>query len=397
MTTNATSVTGEKILNLGEPVVQKADDPVIAWPTATATITKTPIDFLGQFPQPLDPTEVIAMCEEVNLLKNIPDFSTGLQTYSWRELNELAFASGSTYIGFADGLCPEQYYHDGDDSHVHLKNIGVMKSLTISDILHSAAVIGSGMGIHTLLGAGVGSSGMPGGSDQGTFVRENIRNLKEKEVRLGMTLLLNGEDRLLATGDATTYPLEFDGLETLVTAALGAHANSAADSSGTFSSDNFDAFLAEACAKPTHIFGHPMAIQCLLSSYFQLGFAGSQVVNNSNGQNIVPGFNFAGFVNTGVGQLTVVSDIHFTKTAGSSASTFSSNLYTMRMVHNGEPMVGRWTQIPMSLVDLNPGCTAISFEIWKKTALVVKAICSHGVYRSVKFTGRYNITTCTSI
>ena len=398
MATMATSVTGEKVLNLGEPVVQRAADPVIDWPTATEKITKTPIDFLGQFPQPLDPTEVIAMCEEVNLLQNIPDFRTGLQTASWRELNELAFASGSSYIAFADGLCPEQYYHDGDDSHVHLKNIGAMKSLTISDILHSAAVIGSGMGIHNLLGSGASSDGAPGGTSMTSFVRENIANLKDKEVRLGMTLVMNGEDRLLAVGDAVTRPLEFSGIEVLVTGANGAHTNSAVSSSGTFSADDFDRWLAEACAKPTHLFGHPMAIQSLLSSYFQLGFAGSQSVNNTSGDRIVPGFNFAGFVHTGVGRLVVVSDNNFTKTDGKTAgTTFASNIYALRMVHNGEPFVYRNTQIPLSLIDLNPGCTAISFEIWKKTALIIKSMCAQGVYRSVTMSGRYNITTCTHI
>jgi hypothetical protein len=192
--------------------------------------------------------------------------------------------------------------------------------------------------------------------------------------------------------------LEFDGIELLVTGANGAHTNSAASSSGTFSADDFDQWLAEACAKPTHLFGHPMAIQSLLSSYFQLGFAGSQVVNNTSGDRIVPGFNFAGFVHTGVGRLVVVSDNNFTKADGKTAgTTFASNIYALRMVHNGEPFVFRNTQIPLSLIDLNPGCTAISFEIWKKTALIIKSMCAQGVYRSVTMTGRYNITTCTHI
>jgi hypothetical protein len=46
-------------------------------------------------------------------------------------------------------------------------------------------------------------------------------------------------------------------------------------------------------------------------------------------------------------------------------------------------------------VDLVPLCTAIQFEIWAKTALVIKNCCSHGVYQSV-FEGR-SITTCTQL
>lgn len=381
---------GEPFANLGDPVVQRATDPVV-------TNIATPIDFAAQFPTPLDPTEVIAMCEEINLLNAIPEKPTGLKEEIWRELNELAFSSGSAYIAFADGDCPEEYYHDGDNTTVTLKNLGAKKSLTISDIIHSQAVTLGGSGIRALLGPGAGSSGMPGGSDLNTIGLESISNLKEKEVKLGMTLVLNGEDRLLAVGNAGARPLEFSGIETQVTAGNGAHTNSLSgqDASGTFSAQNFDRFLGEACAKPTHIFGHPQAIQEMMSGYFQLGFQGSQLINFNGGDRIVPGFSFAGFVQTGVGRLQVVADTNFTKTA-SGTNSFRSNLYALRMSHNGVPLVYRSTQIPLSLTDLAPGCTAISFEIWKKTALIIKAMCAQNLYQFGSYTGR-SISTCTSI
>ena len=332
------------------------------------------------------------MCEEINLLNSIPERPTGLKEEIWRELNELAFTSGSAYIAFADGACPEEYYHDGDNTTVTLK-----KSLTISDIIHSQAVSVGGSGIRALLGGGAGSSGMPGGSDVASMGLETISNLKEKEVKLGMTLVLNGEDRLLAVGDAVTRPLEFSGIEVQVTAANGAHSNSLSgqDASGTFSATNFDRCLAEACAKPTHIFGHPQAIQEMMSGYFQLGFQGSQLINFNGGDRIVPGFSFAGFVQTGVGRLQVVADTNFTKTA-SGSNSFLSRLYPLRMTHNGVPLVYRTTQIPLSLTDLAPGCSAISFEIWKKTALIVKALCAQSIYTFGSFQGR-SVQTCTAI
>ena len=381
---------GEKFANLGDPLVQRATDPVV-------TNVATPIDFAAQFPPPLDPTEVITMCEEINLLNSIPERPTGLKEEIWRELNELAFTSGSAYIAFADGACPEEYYHDGDNTTVTLKNLGAKKSLTISDIIHSQAVSVGGSGIRALLGGGAGSSGMPGGSDVASMGLETISNLKEKEVKLGMTLVLNGEDRLLAVGDAVTRPLEFSGIEIQVTAANGAHTNSLSgqDASGTFSAQNFDRFLGEACAKPTHIFGHPQAIQEMMSGYFQLGFQGSQLINFNGGANIVPGFSFAGFVQTGVGRLQVVADTNFTKTA-SGSNSFLSRLYPLRMTHNGVPLVYRTTQIPLSLTDLAPGCSAISFEIWKKTALIVKALCAQSIYTFGSFQGR-SVQTCTAI
>lgn len=371
--------------NPGGAFVQRATDPVVS-------NVGTPVDFAAQFPTPLDPTEVIAMCEEVSLLNAIPEKPTGLQQEIWRELNELAFTSGSNYIAFADGACPEEYYHDGDNTTVNLKNIGVKKSLTISDIIHSMAVINGGSGITRLLGP-FSSEGLPGTNGGSTLGLETIASLKEKEIKLGMTLVLNGEDRLLAVGDATARPLEFDGIEQLVV--TGTSRSNAVGASGTFSADNFDAWLAEACAVPTHIFGHPQAVQTMLSAYFQLGFQGSQLINFNGGSQIVPGFSFAGFVETGVGRLTVVADRNFTKTA-SFANSYSSALFAMRMTHNGVPLVYRSVQIPLALRDLAPGCTAVSFEVWKKEALIVKAKCAQGRYNFYQFPGRA-VTSCAVI
>lgn len=381
-------IEGETVVNpaTNEAFVARATDPLVS-------NVGTPADFAAQFPTPLDPTEILTLCEEVTLLQAIPEERTGLQQVTWREMTSLAFTSGSAYIAFTDGACPEEYTHNGSNSTVNLKNLGAKKSLTISDVMHSAAVRTGGSGIEALLGGYAAGAGLPGAKDVATFGREAIRDLKEKEVRLGMTLVLNGEDRLLAVGDVDTRPLEFDGIEGWVTSGNNAHNQTA---SGTFSAQSFDRFLSEACAKPTHLFGHPAAIQEMMSAYFQLGYQGSQIVNFQSGDRIVPGFNFGGFVNTGVGRLQVIADSNFTKTANGGNTNFSSSIYGLRMTHNGEPLVYRATQIPLSLVDLAPGCTAISFEIWKKTALIVKALCAQSVYTFQSWSGR-SVTTCTQI
>lgn len=377
---------GEQVLNpsTNEAFVAKATDPVV-------TNVSTPADFAAQFPTPLDPTEVLTLCEDVTLLQAIPEERTGLKQYTWREMTSLAFTSGSSYIAFTDGECPTEYKHDGANQTIDLKNLGAKKSLTYSDILHSAAVIAGGAGIEALLGGYAAGQGLPGAKDVATFGREAIADLKEKEVRLGMTLTLNGEDRLLAVGDVDTYPLEFDGIEYLVTSAAGAHTSSA---SGTFDANAFDRFVGESCAKPQVLFGHPTALQEIMGAYFKLGFQGAQVINVASGDRIIPGFNFGGFVSTGIGRLRVVGDTNFTRTA--SGSYFTSNIYALRMTHNGMPLVTRKTQIPLSMVDLAPGCTAISFEIWKKTALIIKAMCAQSVYTFQSFTGNL-VTSCTQV
>lgn len=386
MTTN---INGQEVVadmgNPGGAFVQRATDPLVS-------NASTPVDFSAQFPTPLNPVEILTLCEEVNLLNTIPEDRTGLKQELWREMTSLNFTSGSNYVAFADGDCPEEYTHNGSNRTVDLKNIGAKKTLTISDIIHSRAVIVGGSGIEALNGASPASVGFPGGADSGSLVRESIADLKEKEVKLAMTLVLNGEDRLLAVGNATSRPLEFSGIETQVTSANGAHYQNA---SGTFSATNFDRFLSEGCAKPTHVFGNPQAIQEMMSAYFQLGFQGSQLVNFNGGSRLVPGYSFAGFVETGVGRLTVVADANFTKTAQTSTS-FSSKLYALRMTHNGQKLVYRSTQIPLSLTDLAPGCTAVAFEVWKKTALIIKATCAQSLYEFGAFSGRV-VTTCTQL
>jgi hypothetical protein len=377
----------EPMLDVANGTVEKATDPVV-----TQAYVVTPADFAAQFPNPLDTTELLAMCDEISVWKAIPEERTLLKTYTWREMTSLAFASGTNYETFADGECPEEYKHNGSNKSVDLKNIGAKKSLTVSDILHSMGSIQAGYGISALGGPFGGSVGMPGGSPSVSMPGvEAIASLKAKEMKLASVLVMNAWDTLLVTGDVDGNALEFDGIEYAVTAAAGAHSNT--NVSGTFSAAEFDRWLSEGCAKPTHLFGHPQAIQELLSSYFQLGFAGSQSITMGSGDKVRPGFNFAGEVLTGVGLLICVSDINFSRTA--IGSTLDTNIYALRMSHNGEPLVYKITQIPLSFQDLTPGCTSISFQIWTKTALVIKAMCAQGLYRT-RITGNI-VTTCPRI
>jgi len=384
----------EQVLNLGadteKSFVQKASDPVIS------PAYGLPADFNAQYPTPLDVSEIIAMCEEVTAWNAIPEQRTDLKQFTWRELNSLAFTSGSSYISFADGECPEEFTHDGTNTTITLKNIGAKKSLSLSDIQHSAAVAGANWnGINRLIGGIPAGEGMPGGQSTATFAQQLVGDLKEKEVRLAMTLVMNGWDRLLIEGNASNNALEFDGIEYQVTAANGSHTNDGeSTATGSFSAAVYDRFLAESCAKPTAIFGHPQAIQEMLSGYMQLGFAGSQTISYNDGNRITPGFNFAGFVNTGVGRLSVIADNKFNRT-DNSYGTFTASLYGLRMTHNGVPLVHKRPQIPLMYKDLVAGCTAISFEVWAKTALIIQHRCAHSKFTS-HFSGLVT-TTCSLI
>jgi len=380
----------DAVLNLGTDAnterafVSRAADPVVS-------NVATPIDFAAQYPQPLNTEELVAMCEELGVWKAIPEIRTSLQSETWREMDELAFTSGSSYVSFSDGSCPEEYFHDGNNITVTTKWIGAKKSLTISDILHSSAVAAAGWnGINQLVGGFAASQGLPGTDGGNTFTNQMVGDLKAKEMTLASTLVMNGWDKLMVTGDKDGNSLEFDGIENYVTSGNGARA-SVVDASGTFSAINFDRFLSEGCASPTDIFGHPQAIQEMLSSYFALGGVAVQNIGFGSGARITPGFNFGAEVNTGIGTLRVHADRHFTKSAAGSTS-FSSKLYALRMRHNGMPLVYKLSQIPLSFKDLTPGCTSISFQISARTALVIKALCSQAVYTSL-FSGR-SISSC---
>ena len=75
-----------------------------------------------------------------------------LNSETWREMTSLAFTSGSAYVSFADGTCPEEYTHGGANQTVTNKDIGAKKSLSYRDIMHSQAVAAANWnGINTLV------------------------------------------------------------------------------------------------------------------------------------------------------------------------------------------------------------------------------------------------------
>lgn len=368
----------------GAPMIERSSDPVIT------PAYSTPGDFSAQWATPLDPTEVLAMAEETSLYKYIPALRGMLKEETWREMNSLAFTSGSSYISFADGTCPEEFAHSGSNTTISLKTQGAKKSLGISDIMHSQFVASLPMGgINKMLGAVSAFEGLPGqqGIDAETLGR--ISDMKAEEILLATILVLNGQDRLLATGNKTSNSLEYDGLLTLLSTGAACHVPTS--TTGTFNALGYDRFLAESTVRPTVIMGHPTALQEFQAGYFQLGFQSSQQIIMNDGNRIVPGYSFASSVNTAVGTLGMVADLNFTRT-NTGGSTFQSPLLSLRMTHNGVPLVYRRVQIPLSYKDLWPGCTAISFMIWEKSALIVKHACAHGRFDSI-FTGRIVTTS----
>jgi hypothetical protein len=351
----------------------------------------SPGDFAAQYPTPVDTTELIAMCEEVTALQWLmaTEEVQGLKQITWRELNELAFTSGSVGISFADGDCPNEFRADGDPTSYDLKNIGAKKTLTLSDILHSAASRAAGYGMAAIGGTTPWGEGIPGAFQTPQVPVQMIADIKAKTIIEAEALIGNGWDNLLINGDDSVNSLQFNGIIDQLTGSA-AHTNDNSGS-GSYSATDFDRWLTESCAKPQVLLLHPSAASEVLAAYFQLLFQGSQIISKTDQEGIVPGFNFAGFVNTAVGRLTLVADNNVPR-VNIGSGKFQSKIYALRMIHQGVKLVYMITQIPVGYQDLAPGCTAIAFEIWGKTGVVVKHKCAHGIYTS-QFTGRI-LTTC---
>jgi hypothetical protein len=368
----------------GGVLVERASDPVIS------PVYSTPADFAAQWATPLDPTELVALAEEASLYKWLPVLRTVLKEETWRELSTLAFTSGSSYISFSDGTCPEEYTHSGSNTTVTLKTQGAKRSLGISDIMHSMGVASLPMGgINNVVGPYASFEGLPGQQNFDASTVGRIRDMKAQEIALAGILVLNGQDRLIVKGNSNSNSLEYDGFERFLRTGTACHADDS-NQTGSFTALKFDRFIVESTVRPTVLLAHPTSLQELQSGYFQLGFQGSQVLYQDNGNRLIPGFNFASSVNTAVGSLAMVADLNFTRT-NLGGGAFQSIIYALRMSHNGVPLVYRRVQIPLSYKDLLPGCTAISFMIWEKSALVVKHLCAHSIYGAA-FTGRI-ITT----
>lgn len=368
----------------GGTFVERQSDPAIS------PAYSTPGDFSSQWATPLDPTEVLAMAEEVSLYKAIPSLRGMLKEETWREMNSLAFTSGVTYVSFADGTCPEEFAHSGSNTTVTLKAQGAKKSLGISDIMHSQFVASLPMGgINNMLGAITGAEGLPGsqGVDAATLGR--IADMKAQEILLATILVLNGQDRLLALGNSAGNSLEYDGIERYLRTGTACH--EPASTTGSFTALAYDRFLAESTVRPTTIFGHPTGLQELQAGYYSLGFQQSQQIVFTDNNRVVPGYSFASSVNTAMGTLSLVADLNFTR-SNTGNSTFGTRLFSLRTSHNGVPLVYRRSQIPLQYKDLNPGCTAISFMVWEKSALIIKHACAHGA-SSWLFSGRIVTTS----
>lgn len=360
--------------NLGEQVEKTVEDPIVLLQPYTQ-----PSDFTAQYPQPLDPTEILTECEEISVWRALPEKVTPFNADQWREMTDVDFATatGLTNDGFfAKGGCPDRITASGENKVITRMYLGSQQTLTFEDIQHSAAVAAiQGLGISRLMTHTVG----------GPDVIDVVRDAKAKEIRKEEIVVLNNWDLALVKGDSSINTLAFDGIETQVIEANGARVN--ADSTGTFDIEEFDNFLVAGCAHATHLFGHPKALEAVKKGYLMLGAGGGYmpvqqvVLSRAADGGVVPGMVLADEVFTTIGKLTLVPDFRFTATQVADHA-FVSSIYALRVRHGGEPIVYKSTQTPLVFKDLTPGCTSVSFMTYTVTALVIKHMCAQAKFTS---------------
>jgi hypothetical protein len=190
---------GLKSMGISEEAVQDVAKSLIAKTTTDPVVLlqpyAQPADFAAQYPQPLDPTEILTLCEEIMVWQTLPEVVTPTNADSWREMDELAFdATGETNQGFfLKGGCPDTYSHDGDNQSITRMYLGGQKTLSYEDIKHSLAVASiQGLGISAI-------------STQAR--RAAVADVKEKEMLLEEILTLNKWDRALVKGNSATNAL----------------------------------------------------------------------------------------------------------------------------------------------------------------------------------------------
>ena len=387
----------EIVLDLvnGGAFTQRATEPI------GGNVSTQP-SFNTWYPLPVPTQAIFTACEEITLARTLNQRPTSLKQDTWAEMSAMHFLTGSTadqaysQMMFQDGSCPEvTTIGSPTQTTVTLKNLGAQQSLTESDIKHSAAVAGMGWAYNQFFGSGAFQQGLPFGGDGATIMSQMISDIKAREMWQMQVLLLNGYDKMLVKGNTSTSALQFQGIEGWFGSGSGAMTNSHNtndnSASGTFDADVFDRFLSVGCLKPQVLMTTTQAGQEMLSAYFKKGFQGSQIINTTSPNGIIPGFNFAGSINTAIGNMPIVTDTNFTRT-NIGGGKFQAKVYTLRMNNNGIDYIDVPTQFSLSYKDLAPGCTSVRFMMWAKQALVIKHGCAHGVYTS-QFTGRIQ-TTC---
>lgn len=176
----------------------------------------------------------------------------------------------------------------------------------------------------------------------------------------------------IVKGDKTTYPTDFDGLETKVLAANGSQVLDLLGAA--FSSDKLDELIVQMMLLgiyPTAIYCNPIAKKAIVRAYTSAGAFSVNV--NTGEQEAVLGV-WGNQVVTPAGVLPVIADRRFS--VSGAAPTFTTDIFVATEVHEGEPILYLdWQVLPTALnLARVPGFyTSQVFAVWSHLCLVEKS------------------------
>jgi len=124
----AMGMTDETIEQVNKALVEKTvTDPVVLLQPYSQ-----PADFTAEYPQPLDPTEILTLCEEITTYQALPEVVTDTNADQWREMTGLDFTgAGVANDGFfLKGGCPDPHARTGENLSITRMYIGDQATLT---------------------------------------------------------------------------------------------------------------------------------------------------------------------------------------------------------------------------------------------------------------------------
>jgi len=173
-------------------------------------------------------------------------------------------------------------------------------------------------------------------------------------------------------GNATTNANNFNGLETMVTAA---NSSKVLNVAGAMTKGHLDELIIQMMLygiTPTAIACNPIMMSTLVDTYTGSGSAVSINMNMGEGGQTMGYWGDA--IMTPAGRLPIIGDRRFTVTG--TAPNFTGDIFVLTREHMGEPILYHDWQVLPTVLDMGRWsnyCTSQIFVVWSNVVLVEKS------------------------
>lgn len=204
-------------------------------------------------------------------------------------------------------------------------------------------------------------------SDKYLAAGKTFMDLEAEQLQVAMREVIQNEEQLIITGDATGSPLQFDGLETLITTNIIDDLNNALG----FRTDLLD----QAIALLVNTYGCiPTAIYCSwgMKRAINQSLGGDVRVELTQGNQVATGVD-VGFYQSMVGKIPFIPSFAIADDSATYAGFTVSNLYVVTEKFNGEDVLYMEDLYPLGKTMLDRTGAAMKFMVTEATVLVCRA------------------------